>query len=321
MELWRAARQALLPVKTLPKSAFTIIDWRLRPMADTELAARQPYCGGFEFCVRVHGGENRRHLQRSLKTGRARARSRRLIAVASARDMFEPVSWVRCLVVNADTLQLPADDPGHAVLCSAEPSARDGPLAYRSRQQDVPEDAVWLVVPTSNYRSPSARWGQMCESHHQQTSVAVGTVPQGCDDIDNEGYVRRWVRSYRMATVWLWAMLGPVTWLLLWLYGLLAALPAEDRSTAATFATALSVHAVVYLLAVFVALLKLAAETGRATYWRCRENQTRRSDRPHRAWTGGTDECLIAGDLLRRGPNLRRRQWRAHCAAAVQDQL
>ena len=175
--------------------------------------------------MRVHCGENRRHLQRSLKAGRARARSRRLIAVASARDLFEPESWVRCLVVNADTLQLPADDPGHAVLRSAEPSQSDGPLAYRSRQQDVPEDAVWLVVPTSNYRSPSVWWGKMCESHHQQTNVAVGAVPQGCDDIDNEDYVRRWVRSYRMATVGLWVMLGPVTWLLVWLFGMLAALP------------------------------------------------------------------------------------------------
>ena len=79
---WRAARLNLLPTTTIPKSAFTLADWRYEPIASTELAAGQPYCGGFILSVRLHRNENRQHLRRSLMTGRRRAR--RLVVIASA---------------------------------------------------------------------------------------------------------------------------------------------------------------------------------------------------------------------------------------------
>ena len=79
---WRAARLNLLPTTTIPKSAFTLADWRYEPIASTELAAGQPYCGGFILSVRLHRNENRQHLRRSLMTGRRR--SRRLVVIASA---------------------------------------------------------------------------------------------------------------------------------------------------------------------------------------------------------------------------------------------
>ena len=319
VEFWRAARLTLLPVKTVAKSDFTTTDWRFRPLEVTELAEGHPYCGGFEFLLRLHASENRWHFKRSLQVGRLRVRARRLIVIASVQDKFEPMSWVRCLVVNADTLSLPKGSPGHAVLRGAQPSPTEGPPVYRSRRKDVPEDAVWLTVPTSTYRNPAPSWGESTESHAQQTSVSVGSAPQDCGDVDNESYVRRWVRSNRWATIWLWAVLGPGTWLTLWLISLLPTPPTEhDYAQADDIATVLAVHGVVYVMIAIVALAKLAIESVRARCWRRRENQTRRNDQPHRAWTGGTDECLIMGDLPRRGPNLRPRQWREHCVAVVQ---
>ena len=105
MAFWRAARLNLLPTTTSPKSAFTLADWRYEPIASTELSAGQPYCGGFILSVRLHRNENRWHLRRSLMTWRQR--SRRLVVIASAGDMFQPEAWVRCLVVNTDSLNLP----------------------------------------------------------------------------------------------------------------------------------------------------------------------------------------------------------------------
>ena len=89
---WRAVKLYLFPVKTLPKSAFTAVDWRYEPSALTGLAAGHPYCGGFELRVRLHRHENRYHLRRSLQVGGLRARSRRLVVIASARDIFDPES-------------------------------------------------------------------------------------------------------------------------------------------------------------------------------------------------------------------------------------
>ena len=117
------ARLNLLPTKTIPKSAFTVADWRYEPMGSTELAAGQPYCGGFVLSLRVHRNENRWHLRRSLQIGSLRARPRRLVVIASAGDMFQPEAWVRCLVVNADTLNLPKHVRGHAKLRSTDPAS------------------------------------------------------------------------------------------------------------------------------------------------------------------------------------------------------
>ena len=95
----------LLPVKALPKSAFTAVDWQYEPSALTGLAAGHPFCGGFELRIRLHRHENRWHLRRSLQVGGLRSRSRRLVVLASARDIFDPESWVRYLVVDSDTLR------------------------------------------------------------------------------------------------------------------------------------------------------------------------------------------------------------------------
>ena len=48
-----------------------------------------------------------------------------------------------------------------------------------------------------------------------------------------------------------------------------------------------------------------------AVDWRRLENQAQGD------WKGGTDECLVVGRLLRRGPSLRPKQWAQHCDQAL----
>ena len=217
---WRAARLNLLPATTIPKSAFTLADWRYEPIASTELSAGQPYCGGFVLRLRVHHNENRWHLQRSLMTWRQR--SRRLVVIASAGDMFQPEAWVRCLVVNTDSLNLPKHVRGHAVLRVADPASQGGPVVYRSRQKDVPDDAVWLMVPASNYCQPAEEWGDVPERLAQHTPVAVEPAAPDCEGVDNDDYVRKWTATYRKSTVVLWALLGPGVLIVALLFILLA---------------------------------------------------------------------------------------------------
>ena len=211
---WRAMKLYLLPVKTLPKSAFTAVDWRYEPSALTGLAAGHPFCGGLELRVRLHRHENRHHLRRSLQVGGLRARSRRLVVIASARDIFDPGSWVRCLVVDADTLYLPKQSRGWVAVRGADPSSVDAPVVHRRQHKDVPDGAVWLIVPTSAYCPPAAAWGQAAERLNQQTRATIEAAPQDCRDLDDEDYVRHWVKWNRKVTLAIWAVLGPGTFVM-----------------------------------------------------------------------------------------------------------
>ena len=303
---WRAARLNLLPAKTIPKSAFTTADWRYEPMDCTDLAASDPYSAGFVLSLRLHCNENRWHLRRSLQATSLRAR--RLVVIASIRDMYQPTAWVRCLTVNADTLRLPKHAQGCAVVRVADPSASDGSIANRRRQKDVPDDAVWLIVAESDYRQPSPNWGRSPKQHAHQQTVPVRSGPQDCSDVDNDDYVRTWVASYRKVTALLWAVIGPGALLLGWAFLLLARLTQVSEILTEATVVFWSWYFVACFLAAVSASAELAAETIRARCWRRRENQARHD------WKGGTDECLIVGDLLRRGPNLRPQQWAQHCA-------
>ena len=201
---WRAVKLYLFPVKTLPKSAFTAVDWQYEPSALTGLAAGHPYCGGFELRVRLHRHENRYHLRRSLQVGGLRARSRRLVVIASARDIFDPESWVRYLVVDADTLCLPKQSRGWVAVRGADPSSVDAPVVHRLRRKEVPDGAVWLIVPTSAYCPPAADSEEAADRLDPQTRATIEAAPQDCRDIDNEDYVRDWVIWNRMVTLAIW---------------------------------------------------------------------------------------------------------------------
>ena len=314
---WRAVKLNLLPVKTLPKSAFTAVDWQYEPSALTGLAAGHPFCGGFELRVRLHQHENRYHLRRSLQVKGLRARSRRLFVIASAREIFDPESWVRCLVVDADTLYLPKQGRGWVAVRGADPSSVDAPVVHRRKQKDVPDGAVWLIVPTSAYCPPAADWEEATERLDQQTRATIEAAPQDCRDIDNEGYVRYWVKWNRKVTLAIWALLGPGTFVLAILALSLA--PAFLERLPAASVTFVEVG-IVDLGVVLERLRRrvgigkcaqLLHETFTMRAWRRRENQARGD------WKGGTDECLVVGRLLRRGPSLRPEEWAQHCDQAL----
>ena len=313
---WRATKLYLLPVKTLPKSAFTAVDWRYEPSALTGLAAGHPFCGGFELRVRLHRHENRHHLRRSLQVGGLRASSRRLVVIASARDIFDPESWVRCLVVDADTLYLPKQSRGWVAVRGADPSSVDAPVVHRRQHKDVPDGAVWLVVPTSAYCPPAAAWGQAAERLDQQTRATIEAAPQDCRDLGNEDYVRHCVKWNRKVTLAIWAVLGPGTFVMAILALSLA--PAFLERLPAAFETFVEVGIVIwgwytraYAGVSGFACAQLLLETLTVRAWRRRENQA------YSDWKGGTDECLVVGRLLRRGPSLRPKQWEQHCDQAL----
>ena len=139
-----------------------------------------------------------------------RARSRRLVVIASAREIFDPESWVRYLVVDADTLCLPKQSRGWVAVRGADPSSVDAPVVHRLRHKEVPDGAVWLIVPTSAYCPPAADSEEAADRLDQQTRATIEAAPQDCRDIDNEDYVRYWVKWNRKVTLAIWALLGPV---------------------------------------------------------------------------------------------------------------
>ena len=105
LSFWRTIGLLLVPSSTNPKSAFTLTDWEYQPITPTGPAKHYPYTGGSMLRLSLHPHENRSHLKRSLNADKSGRRTRRLLVIASAKDMLEPTSWVRCIVVNSNTLQ------------------------------------------------------------------------------------------------------------------------------------------------------------------------------------------------------------------------
>ena len=210
--------------------------------------------------------------------------------------------------MNADTLNLPKHVRGHAKLRSTDPASQAGPVVYRSRQMDVPDDAVWLIVPASNYRQPPDEWGDSPERLAQHTQVAVEPPASDCDAVDNDDYVKRWVALYRKTTVVLWAVLRPGVLLIALLFILLENANGQGEASRQLTLVFWVSYLLLYVCAIALASGSVAAQAVTARIWRCREGQM-----PDE-WKGGTGECLIMGDLFRRGPNVRLKQWKEYCA-------
>ena len=186
----------------------------------------------------------------------------------------------------------------------------------RRQHKDVPDGAVWLIVPTSAYCPPAAAWGEAAERLDQQTRATIEAAPQDCRGIDNEDYVRDWVKRNRSMTLAIWAVLGPVALVVALLalaltLAFLERLPAASKTFVEVGIVTWGWYSSAYAVVSGVASGHFLHETLRVRTWRRRENQT------HSDWKGGTDECLIVGRLLRRGPSLRPKQWEQHCDQAL----
>ena len=219
--------------------------------------------------MRVHRHENRWHLRRSLQVGGLRSRSRRLVVIASARDVFDPEAWVRCLVVDADSLCLPEQSRGWVAVRGADPSSVDVPVVHRRKHKDVPDGAVWLIVPTSAYGPPAAAWGEAVERLDQQTRAPAEAAPSECRDIDNEDYVKRLVKRYRIVTLAIWAVLGPGV------LGLALALAYVCEPSVELVIVFLAQYSLIYAIVSGLASGRLLFEALAVWRWRRRENQAR----------------------------------------------
>ena len=301
---WQTLKDLFLSNSTNPKSAFTLTDWQYQPITPTSLAKSYPYSGGSILRLSLHPHENRSHLKRSLKADKSGGRARRLVVIASVQDMFEPTSSVRCIVVNSYTLHFEEGDPHAVVLLTADPLSLEEPNVDQHEQKDVPADALWLIVPTSNYRAPSTIWGQIPERHNHQTTP-IDPDTQESDDSDEQKYVKDRRTDERVGRTALWLYLGlflPV------FFGLYAKLIPHFSLPIMAFV----VWFVVFVIALFAALLHLAFAAVRARCWRRRDGQTRRT------WQSRTAECLSMGALLRNGPFFSKEKWKEHCSQTFQ---
>ena len=213
--------------------------------------------------------------------------------------MFEPTSLVRCIVVNSYTLHLEEGYPRAVVLLTADPLSLAEPNLHRLEQRDVPADALWLIVPTSNYPAPSTFWGQMPERHNHQT-MPIDPMTQESDDSDEQEYVKDRMTDERLIRLALWLCLGLFV---PGYFGLYAKLIPHFSLPKMAFV----VWFVVFVIALFAALLNLAFAAVRARCWRRRDGQTRRT------WQSRTAECLSMGALLRNGPFFSKEKWKEHC--------
>ena len=297
---WQTIKNIFLPSPTNPKSAFTLTDWQYQPITPTGLAKRYPYCGGSILRLSLHPHENRSHLKRSLNADKSGRRARRLVVIASVKDMFKPTSLVRCIVVNSYTLRLEKGDSHAVIMHAADPLSVEESNMHLLKQKNIPADALWLIVPTSNYRAPSTFWGQMPERHNNQT-MPLGPTAQECDDVGDKDFVKE-----RMTFVWrirlvLWLFIGlmmlPTVWSALNLF------PQVSGPTAI-----LVFWFVVYVIPLIAALSYLAITAFKAWWWRRRDGQT------FRTWKGRTEECLIMGAVLRFGPFFSEKEWKEYYA-------
>ena len=299
LSFWQALKDLFLSNSTNPKSAFTLTDWQYQPITPTSLAKSYPYSGGSILRLSLHPHENRSHLKRSLKADKSAGRARRLVVIASVQNMFEPTSLVRCIVVNSYTLRLVKGDPPAVVLLTADPLSLEEPNVHRLEQKDVPADALWLIVPTTDYRAPSTIWGQIPERHNQQTTP-IDPDTQESDDSDERTFVKEHMTDERIGRIALWLYLGLFVPGVFWLSAKLIphfSLPIM----------AFVVWFVVIINAVIAALLHLAFAAVRAWCWRRRDGQTRST------WQSRTADCLSMGALLRNGPFFSAEKWKEHC--------
>ena len=300
LSFWRTTGLLFVPSSTNPKSAFTLTDWEYQPITPTGPAKHYPYTGGSMLRLSLHPHENRSHLKRSLNADKSGRRTRRLLVIASAKDMLEPTSWVRCIVVDSNTLQREEGDPHAAVIRTADPLSVEGPTVHQRKQKEVPADALWLIVPESKYLAPSKSWGQMPECHNNQT-MPTDPITEKSDDTDIRQYVKKRKASLWIARFVMWFYFGvfvPGS------FGLYTKLTSQFSLPEIAFV----VWYAVYFTALTATVARLIVTAIKACCWRCRDGQTRRT------WQSRTQECLFMGTPLRFGPLFSEKEWKEYYA-------
>ena len=300
LSFWRTMGGVFVPSSTNPKSGFTLTDWEYEPITPTGPAKHYPYTGGSMLRLSLHPHENRSHLKRSLNADKSGGRTRRLLVIASAKDMLEPTSWVRCIVVNSNTLQREEGDPHAAVIRTADPLSVEGPTVRRRRQKDVPADALWLIVPTSNYRAPSKSWGQMPECHNNQT-MPTYPMTEESDDTEIREDVKKRKAELRALRFGMWIHFGLFVPGFFWLHTkLFPHFSFPDWAFVVWF--------VIYVTALIATVARLIVAAIKACCWRCRDGQTSSN------WQSRTEECFIMGAVLRNGPLFSAKEWKEYYA-------
>ena len=300
LSFWRTMGLLFVPSSTNPKSAFTLTDWEYQPITPTGPAKHYPYTGGSMLRLSLHRYENRSHLKRSLQADKSGGRTRRLLVIASAKDMLEPTSWVRCIVVNSNTLQREEGDPHTAVIRTADPLSVEGPTVDRCQQKEVPADALWLIVPASDYPAPSTIWGQVPERHNHQT-IPADPITEDSDDTDIREYVKKHKANLRIFRFGLWIYFGLFV---PGFFGLYTILPPRFSLPEIAFV----VWFAVYFTALIAAVARQIVAAIKACCWRRRDGQTSSN------WQSRTQECLFMGAVLRFGPFFSAKEWKEYYA-------
>ena len=302
-DAWRAFTFDMLSVETTPKPGFTISSWRI----DTKSTqGSEPGCSrpnGFILSATLHEGENRYHLRRSLNSAKLQNPSTRLVVILSASELAEPNANVRCLIVDSYTLNLPKGKTGTFAIANADPLMCDTPLSFCAQVSDIPLDAIRLVCPSTDFPTPSSNWGRGAElvESYPLHAAQSDSLQSACGHTDEyvTGELKR-LRDARICALAVSGALGTVYLFGLWWWYRLVEQPADVfPDFRVSVIVLVSCYVTIYVPYVF----HFAKEFARATIWCRREGMSRRD------WNGGTSACLAVGSLLRRGPQLRKKDW------------
>ena len=115
---WFWFRRSYIARETDAKAGFPVDSWKYTTGKDLQAEGMFKRASGFVFEFRLSAGENGHHLVRSARS--QKKLKERLLAVVSEGDATDPDALVRCLVVDAETLELSLGDLRYAVVQSAD---------------------------------------------------------------------------------------------------------------------------------------------------------------------------------------------------------
>ena len=304
IDSWRALTVDFLCVKTTPKPAFTISSWQIHPKPTIGSDTGCIRSAGFVLSGTLHKGESRYHLRRSLRSGKPRIRSKRLVVIAAAGDLANLTAQVRCLVVDSSTMSLPEGGSRRFAISNADPLECNGPTSYSEQRENVSPDAIWLISMAPDLPRPSPSWGGGDELWEAHPVPGAKDLPQENDCDHAQEYVANEVNQIRTARIVAPVYAGALT--ALYLYGLsqLSRIIELSESLFRELTVFGAVFLTMYSVILVLYIGYFAKEFVRGLWWHCHE------DVPVDECKAGTLACLVMGSLLRKGPLLRKDGWK-----------